>query len=87
MIYDVEAVVDDGVKVLSEGMVTHAGCPKGIAGHLHVQVVLLRHILQVVRRQRGQSASQGVPCEAAPYVDLILTIRLIQEPFVTCQKR
>ena len=61
-----EAVVDDFVKVLCEGVVANAGCPIGVAGHLHVQVVLGRHVLQVVCRQRGQSASQRVPCDAAP---------------------
>ena len=59
---DVEAVINDGVKVLRKGVVAHTGRPKGVAGHLHVQVVLGRHALQVVGRQRGQRASQGMPC-------------------------
>ena len=37
VVHNVEAVIDDAVKVLGKGMVAHARRPKGVAGHLQVQ--------------------------------------------------
>ena len=69
VIDNMKAVVDDAVKVLSKCMVAHAGRPKGVAGDVHIQVGLVRHILQVVGCQCSQSASQAMPCNSASWVN------------------